>query len=301
MSTTTVHDEATRESLLTAVLGAHQVHATIVAVAGYCGRWFEHEPKTPHGSFHLIDRGRCWVHGASLSEPLILGAGDLIVFPRGAAHTLSGVRDDSAPTPTGEDAYSTLICGEFHFDAQARNPLLRALPEVFVIRANDGGAAFRELAQVLSDFSRRRVPGQQVILDKLADSLFAMAVCAHAAQAADHRGLLAALADTRMARALAAIHLQPGKAWRVDTLAQLAGMSRTAFAVEFARLLGVSPIQYLTEWRVAEARRLLRDRRLSVATIAEQLGYQSEAAFRRTFKRIEGVGPGELRRAPGTS
>ena len=73
-------------------------------------------------------------------------------------------------------------------------------------------------------------------------------------------------------------------------------MSRTAFAVHFSEQLGVSPIQYLTEWRVAEARRLLQDRRLSVATIAERLGYQSEAAFRRTYKRIEGVGPGQTRR-----
>lgn len=290
--------ETAREELLSAVLGAHQLHATIVAVAGYCGRWFENEPETPQGSFHLIDRGHCWVRGASLREPLSLAAGDLIVFPRGAAHTLSGQLDGDGVTNPGND-YSTLICGEFRFASDTRNPLLNALPDVFVVRASDGGPAFRELGQVLSDFARRRVPGQQVILDKLADSLFVMAVCAHAAQAADHRGLLAALADARLAKALAAIHLEPGKTWRVESLAQVAGMSRTAFAVEFTRLLGVSPFQYLTEWRVAEARRLLKDRRLSVVAIAEQLGYQSEAAFRRTFKRIEGVGPGELRRAPG--
>lgn len=294
----TAVNESPREALLGAVLSAHQMHASIVAVAGYCGNWFENEPATPQGSFHLIDQGQCWVRGACLSEPLMLGAGDLIVFPRGAAHTLHGTLD-GAGTTTDAAAYSTLICGEFHFGSDRRNPLLRALPEFFTVRASEGGPAFRELGQVLSDFAKRRVPGQQVILDKLADSLFVMAVCAHAAQAADHRGLLAALADPRLAKALAAIHLEPGKPWRVETLAQVAGMSRTVFAVEFARLLGVSPFQYLTEWRVAEARRLLRDRRLSVVAIAEQLGYQSEAAFRRTFKRLEGIGPGELRRVAG--
>ena len=288
--------EAAREALLATVFAAHPVQVTIVSAPDYCGRWFENEPATPQGSFHLIDRGRCWVRSASLAAPLLLQAGDLIVFTRGAAHTLHGWLDHE-PEPAAEQ-YSTLVCGEFHFSSETRNPLLTALPDAFVVRAADGGSAFRELAQLLSDCARRRLPGQQAILDKLADSLFVMAVCTYAAQSAGHRGLLAALADPRLAKALSAMHLAPGKPWRVDTLAQVAGMSRTAFSLEFTRVLDVSPFQYLTEWRIAEARRLLRDRRLSVAAVAEQLGYQSEAAFRRTFKRVEGVGPGQLRRAP---
>lgn len=283
--------ETSRDAVLSAVLGAQQLRVSIVAVADYCGRWFENEPQTPQGSFHLIDRGACRVESPKLAAPLALGAGDLVVFPRGGAHTLRA-RDDEAAAP-----FSTLICGEFHFAGEQRNPLLRALPEVFVVRAADGGPAFRDLAQILSAAAQRRLPGQQALLDKLADSLFVMAVCVHAAQAQDPTGLLAALADPRLAKALAAIHLQPGAPWRVDSLARAAGMSRTAFAVAFAQRLGLSPFQYLTECRIGEARRLLADRRLSVAAIAEQLGYQSEAAFRRTFKRVEGVGPGELRRS----
>ncbi|HUR40300.1 MAG TPA: AraC family transcriptional regulator [Verrucomicrobiae bacterium] len=95
------------------------------------------------------------------------------------------------------------------------------------------------------------------------------------------------------------MHEQPGKDWSVETLADQAGMSRTAFAVAFSEALGASPIQYLTEWRVTEAKRLLADRRQSVAAVAEQLGYQSEAAFRRAFKRVEGVGPGQVRKREG--
>lgn len=285
--------ETSRDAVLSAVLGAQQLRVSIVAVADYCGRWFENEPQTPQGSFHLIDCGTCRVESPKLAAPLALGAGDLVVFPRGGAHTLRACDDEAAaPAP-----FSTLICGEFHFAGKQRNPLLRALPEVFVVRAADGGPAFRELAQILSATAQRRLPGQQALLDKLADSLFVMAVCVHAAQAQDPTGLLAALADPRLAKALAAIHLQPGAPWRVDSLARAAGMSRTAFAVAFAQRLGLSPFQYLTECRIAEARRLLADRRLSVAAIAEQLGYQSEAAFRRTFKRVEGIGPGELRRS----
>jgi AraC family transcriptional activator of mtrCDE len=286
--------ESPRDTVLAAIFGAHPLEVTLVEAVEYCGNWFENEPQTPQGSFHLIDRGACWVQGARLPAPLKLEAGDLVVFPRGGAHTLNGRLPSESGVP---DVYSTLICGAFRFNSERQNPLLRALPEVFIVRSDEGGPAFRELAQVLSASARRRLPGQQALLNKLADSLFVMAVCVYAARSVDSDGLLAALADPRLAKALAVIHTRPGEPWRVDTLAQVAGMSRTAFAVEFARRLGISPFQYLTECRIAEARRLLADRRLSVAAIAEQLGYQSEAAFRRTFKRVEGIGPGQLRRA----
>jgi AraC family transcriptional activator of mtrCDE len=92
------------------------------------------------------------------------------------------------------------------------------------------------------------------------------------------------------------MHGEPGRAWSVGRLAAEAGMSRTSFAVAFHDALGVGPIQYLTEWRVTEAKRRLADRRVSVAAVAEELGYRSEAAFRRAFKRVEGIGPGVVRK-----
>lgn len=284
-----------RDAVLVSVLATHQLRARIVDVADYCGHWFEHEPQLPTGIFHLIDRGACWVRSALLDAPLHLQAGDLLVFPRGGPHVLSARLQDDEDSPE----FSTLICGEFEFAGAGRNPVLGALPEVFVVRQSEAGPALRELATVLRNCAHREMPGQQLILDKLADSLFVMAVCHFAAQSRDQRGLFAALADARLAKALSALHLEPGKAWRVESLAQVAGMSRTAFSLEFVRLMGVSPIAYLTEFRIAEARRLLRDKRLSVAAVADQLGYQSEAAFRRTFKRLEGIGPGQLRREAG--
>lgn len=283
-----------REAVLRSVMAACQVRASIVADARYCGRWYEQEPQGTRGLFHLIDQGECWVRGEELSAPLHLKSGDLVVFAQGSAHTLCGQMDDAGAS--AEDRFTTLLCGELDFVSPARHPLLRALPPSFVVRADDGGDSFRQLAGLLLDIARQGVFGQQIILDKLADSLFVMAVCAYTEQARDARGLLAALADERLARALAALHAEPGRDWRVETLADLAGMSRTTFATTFSEALGQGPIQYLTEWRVSEARRLLADRRLSVAQIAEQLGYQSEAAFRRAYKRVEGTGPGEVRR-----
>lgn len=289
--------ERSREAVLQSVLNVHQVRVNIVTNARYCGRWYEHEPQTAKGQFHLIGTGECWVQSTHLKAPLHLRSGDLVVFPSGSPHVLSADPIDKPSTETkSEERFTTMLCGELDFGAGTRNPVLAALPKCFAVHAQDGGESFRHLAQVLLHTAESGGLGQQVIMDKLADSLFVMAVCAYTEQAEDRRGLLAALSDTRLSKALAAIHAEPGKDWTVDGLASIAGMSRTAFAVSFSEQLGASPIQYLTEWRIAEAKRLLQDRRLSVATIAERLGYQSEAAFRRTYKRIEGVGPGQERR-----
>jgi AraC family transcriptional regulator, activator of mtrCDE len=109
------------------------------------------------------------------------------------------------------------------------------------------------------------------------------------------QGLLAALNDPRLSRALAAMHGDAGRNWTVAELAEVALLSRTAFCEHFSAVLGIPPMQYLTEWRMAEALRLLRDPNHSVGRIAERLGYQTEAAFRRAFKRVQGFAPGKAR------
>jgi AraC family transcriptional regulator, activator of mtrCDE len=288
--------ERSRETVLQSVLNAHQVRVTIVDNSRYCGRWYEKEPQTERGQFHLIGEGECWVISAALPMPLHLKHGDLVVFPHGSAHVLCSQPPDHPAAEVHDTSFTAMLCGELDFVSSRRNPVLAALPNCFVVHSSDGGQAFRHLADLLIHTARSGVFGQQIIMDKLADSLFVMAVCAYAEQSGDSRGLLAALSDVRLAKALAAMHAEPGRDWSVEGLAGIAGMSRTAFAVAFSDALGASPFQYLTEWRITEARRLLQDRRLSVAHVAEQLGYQSEAAFRRTFKRVEGVGPGHIRR-----
>jgi AraC family transcriptional regulator, activator of mtrCDE len=145
------------------------------------------------------------------------------------------------------------------------------------------------------DVSRSALAGRQVLLNKLADTLFTLAICDFAQRRTDHRGLFAALADARICKVLRAVHENPGHAWTMQSMASLACMSRSAFAERFAQLMKVPPMQYVTQWRVSVAELLLRDRQLSVAAIAEQLGYSSEAAFRRLFKRVSGMCPGRIR------
>lgn len=283
------------EAAFAAVLGAHQLRAYISDTPHYCGSFIEAERAQPHGLFHLIDEGECLVEFTADQHSLLLNSGDLVMFPRGAAHTLR-----SPPERGGAPAanrFTSILCGEFEFATGSRNPILDALPDWIIVREADSQQQFRHLARLMAHEARQESFGRQLVLDKLADALFVMALRQHIASSNERRGLIAALIDPRMARVLEAMHAAPGHAWTVAALAGLAHQSRTAFAQHFNDVLGVSPYQYLTEWRMAEAQRLLADPKSSAAAIAEKLGYQTEAAFRRAFKKIHGYGPGRTRRA----
>lgn len=279
--------ESPEDRILDSVLSAYQLRARVTDDANYCGHWREPEPQADTCIFHLIDKGECHVEAPCLSETTTLAAGDLIVFPHGSPHLLSGISTD----------YTTMLCGQFDFICGQKNPLLDALPDCIIVREQEVGTAFRRIAQLLTEEFRSARFGSRAVTDKLADSLFVMTVRYHLSVSQDRRGLLAALSDPKLQRAVNAMHNQPGKNWTVASLAEEACMSRTAFSEHFTQLLGVSPIQYLTRWRMMEALKLLNDSHLSVSSIAERLGYQTEAAFRRSFKRIHGYGPGQVRRA----
>lgn len=282
------------EQVLESALNGFQLRVEIVADMRYCGEWREPERATTQGAFHLIGEGECLVESPTLNDAVTLRSGDLVMFPHGSGHLLRS--SPCQPAPAAEPAsYTSLLCGEFVFTLGAQNPVLRALPDCVIVRARDGGDSFRHLASLLLESAQREALGRQVVLNSLAASLFVLAVCEFAAQSDDPRGLFAALADARLAKAIHAIHERPGNDWSMPALAAIAGMSRTSFAERFNALMGVPPMQYLTQWRVSQARLMLQNRRLSVAAIAEQLGYKSEPAFRKLFKRIAGIGPGQLR------
>lgn len=275
---------------LEALLLQSNLRVDIVAEQQYCGSWFLEEPRYHCGLFHLVGEGSCQVESKAIDGPLELAAGDLVVLPHGDPHRLR----PTSPSPDAGDATS-LICGELHFPVHARHPLNHALPPCFAVRSNEAGHTFRQLASMMVEVSQTGHAGRQVLLNKLADTLFALAVCDYASRNTERQGLFAALADTRICKVLHAVHEAPGEAWTMQAMAALACMSRSAFAERFTQLMRMPPMQYVTQWRVSVAEKLLRERKLSVATIAERLGYASEAAFRRLYKRISGMSPGSVR------
>ncbi len=282
------------DRVLESVLSSYQLRVEITANVRYCGTWHETEPATRYGQFHLVTEGECWVSGGALRSPEHLMAGDLIVFPTGVRHLLSAGKD---PITSSSDAApeTAMLCGELEFRMGQQNPIFSALPPYFIVRSAKSSNAFRQLADMLSATSVDHRWGRQTVQNKLADTLFTMAICEYVRSSEQPRGLLAALTDVRLSKALAAMHERPGDDWTVQSIAQVAGMSRTAFMDLFTQTVGLPPIQYLANWRATEARRLLKNRRFSVAAIADMMGFRSEAGFRKFFKRVEGVSPGKIR------
>jgi len=225
----------------------------------------------------------------------------LVMFPRADWHQLSGTprrQSGTRPGATGDGPFTTVLCARVDFEAGGTNPVLDALPPVIVVRSEDRGtsAELHALARLMLVELESDSAGRQGVLDRLSEAMFVL-VLRHVMTRTPHmKGFLGALKDERIGRALAALHHRPGDGWRVTTLAREAGMSRTTFAERFAALLGRTPIQYLVAWRMHLADEKLRVGGLSVAQVAELLGYQTEAAFRRAFKRVRGIGPGYVRR-----
>ncbi len=279
------------EPALESLLSQSTLRVEVIAEPTHCGSWFAEAPRSSHGLFHLVGIGRCRVESDALEQALELEAGDLVVFTRGDAHRLCASADDGM---NRGDATS-LICGALHFIGAPQHPLNHALPACLVIRAAQANSTFRQLSEMMVAASASGQPGRQLLLNKLADMLFTLAVCDYAQQSDERRGLFASLGDPRIAKVLHAVHESPGLTWTMQSMAALACMSRSAFAERFTQLMSVPPIQYVTQWRVSLAGQLLRDRQHSVASIAQQLGYSSEAAFRRLFKRVSGVCPGRVR------
>ncbi|WP_168171154.1 AraC family transcriptional regulator [Rhodanobacter sp. B04] len=279
------------EPALESLLNQSILRVAVVAELHRCGSWFLDGPRYHCGLFHLVGTGQCKVECAALGHAMQLEAGDLVVFPQGDPHRLS---TDGQANP--EDAGRTsLVCGEMKFSGNAHHPLNHALPACFVVRSKDAGNTFRQLSAMMVEVVNAGQDGRQVLLNKLADALFTLAVCDYARRTGERRGLFAAVADSRISKVLQAVHESPGNPWTMQTMAGLACMSRSAFAERFTHLMQIPPMQYVTQWRVSVAEQLLRDRQQSVACIAEQLGYSSEAAFRRLFKRVSGMCPGRIR------
>ena len=274
--------------------------------AAYCGAWALDSTGNDRAIFHLIGRGQAWVHREGAREPMVVRGGDLVMFPHASWHQLSGTpkrQPGIQLNATGDGPFTTVLCATVEFAAGGLNPVMQALPEAIVVRSEDQStsAELHALARLmLAEFESGAV-GQQNVLDRLAEVMFVLVLRHHMQQAQELKGFLAALKDQRIVRALAALHHDPGQNWRVDTLAAEAGMSRTVFAERFNVLLGETPIQYLAAWRMHLAENMLREQRASVAQIAEQLGYQTETAFRRAFRRVRGVAPGDVRRRARSS
>jgi AraC-like DNA-binding protein len=265
--------------------------------------------------FHVVISGSCWLEVGE-AERLRLQPGDLALVPHGAGHVLRS--DPAVLTPglfdlprdavseryevirvTGGGAPARLLCGTVYFDHPAARQLSALLPGVILVQGwhSTESEWIASTLRLMASEAQSPRPGGEEVITRLADILVIQAIRVWLEQESPAAsGWLSALHDPQVGRALAMIHRDPAREWRVETLAAAVAMSRSAFAERFSRLVGEAPMQYVTRWRMYLALDALREDRATVAEVALRLGYGSEAAFSRAFKRFAGVPPGAARR-----
>jgi AraC-like DNA-binding protein len=265
--------------------------------------------------YHAVTKGSCW-GGIVDGTPVRLEAGDIIVFPQGDAHVMSsapGMRGGSDPaalagvrqmrlpvtvTRAGGGDPAELICGFLGCDSRPFNPLLATLPRVIhVPRQAAEESMLHQLVKLALAESQNKRSGGEAVLARLSELLFVEFVRRHLSTLpAENVGWLAGLRDEAIGRALGKLHDRPTRDWTLEDLAHEVGMSRSVLAERFTHFVGLPPMQYLAQWRMQLASSLLAGTSLSLAEVAEKVGYGSEAALSRAYKRWLGVAPAEWRR-----
>ena len=322
--------------ILSDVLRSVRLRGALYFYVGGSREWAAEAPPSPEIAaavmpgaehvmeYHVVVSGTCWA--AVVGEaPVRLETGDIVLFPHGDPHVVSSTagmraqpdaagyfarKQQSAPFILHLDARevhvgmvaddrsnTTLVCGFLGCDLRPFNPLIAALPRLMHIRQDSRQEWTAQLMRQAAAESKNRRPGGGAMLERLSEMMFIDAVRRHLGTLPeDSRGWLAGIRDRFVGRALTLMHDAPALAWSVDELSRRVGLSRSALHERFADMIGQAPMQYLANWRMQVGAALLRDTAATVASVAQEVGYQSEAAFARAFKRSVGKPPALWRR-----
>ena len=274
----------------------------------------ERHSATRFAHFGMLTDGSCWLTADGLPDPIPLWAGDCFLFAPGSRYT---VRDNPR---TGAQSFCTVASengsqvikyggggaptiisfGWFKFCATSLKPLGRVLPPLIVARSDETRTlALRATMTMLASEMANPAPGSGLVAQRLVDILFVQCLRAHfeSRSGACNKGLLRAFFDPKIGVALKMMHQKLDAAWTVEKLASACGMSRSAFALRFKEMVGETPLDYLTTWRMQKAATLLQKSDNKVVDVARSVGYDSHATFSKAFKRVVHVAPSEFRRA----
>jgi AraC-like DNA-binding protein len=266
--------------------------------------------------FHVLMSGRCLLDVPG-SPPRSLGPGDLALVPHGEGHRLGSEEGLEAPKLNdlrhehvseryailrhgGGGVPTTLICGAVRFEHPAAHHLIKLLPKVIHVEATASPQMdwMQSTLRLMAAEAKELRPGGETVITRLADILVIQAIRSWIERdPAAQTGWLGALQDRQIGRAITLIHREPAQPWTLASLASEVAMSRSAFAARFTALVGEPAMHYLARWRMHVAVNWLKEEDAGLADLASRLGYQSEAAFSRAFKRFMGVSPGSVRRS----
>lgn len=292
----------------------------VVSPAEFDRRNLAQENLRHQSLFHLVTEGSCWIQTAS-GEKRTVKAGEVILLPYADEHHVGNGPAEQCIDVTrlyqvgpldgvslirygGGGELTRIVCGWVKSSEVAFSPFFRTLPELIIERTADNPFAAQLLStitQILGEVDSSR-PGSRLLLGRLMELLFIEVLRRHISRLPEGtKGWFGALNDPIVGRALQLIHRDPGYGWTMDALAKLVGASRSVLAERFKSLLGRPPMDYVTNWRIQVAGERIRAGQASIAQIASDVGYDSEAAFNRAFKRVVGLPPGQWRNHANTS
>ena len=301
--------------VLSDILHAVHLSGAILGRAEFSSPWGVSSEGLTSPMFHIVLSGTGFITVEG-QEPIALSSGDLIMMPHGHIHRLQSevsvpvvkftdlMVGDPPRKPDiirsgGGGAVTKIVCGHLAFDQGEMHPLLAQLPVLIHIKGGAGGAHqwLEATARLITGELRAMRMGTSALLDRLGGVLFIQVIRSYVESLpSGQAGWLGALRDPRIGLALELIHEAPARAWSIDALASGVGMSRSAFAGRFKSLVGETPMQYLTRWRMHRAAHYLRSEGLAVPQTAARVGYESSATFSKAFKRYIGASPATYRR-----
>jgi AraC-like DNA-binding protein len=297
------------------VLQLLQLNGVLYCSAELSDPWGIEIPELPGVmNVEVVTSGHCWIE-LDDQAPVFMPEGSLALIPRGKRHKLRGnpgdktTRLEAIPVERAGDRFETMNFGGggrltqityfgVRFDPYLAERLIRLLPEVLQLRTHEAdGGWLNSTIRFIAQEAQQRLPGSETVITRLADILVIQAIRTWIESVREQeRGWIAALHDRQIGKAMTLMHRQPERGWQVASLAREIGMSRSGFSARFTELVGESVLQYLTGLRMQLAHRELRHSTDSLAKIAQRVGYHSEPAFNRAFKRVVGMPPGAVRR-----
>ena len=295
---------------LTDILRSIRLQSAVYFEESFCAPWGMEMGDSGFGQFHMVIRGNCWLGVEGVGDVTPLSGGDVVLLPFGKPHWLADQLNspkipggevyqahlEGKPILKGDGIPATLICGHYEFDRDSAHPFLKDLPEMILLRGTEVSGDLETVVKLISSEMNSKKPGSEALVHKLAEVLFVQIVRSYSMTRSSKVGFLNALQDEKINRALSLVHRTPESKWTLENLAHQIGMSRTSFANRFRELVGDTPIQYITDLRLQKSRELLTTTRLPISGVCERVGYGSEAAFIRAFKRSFNLSPGTYRR-----
>lgn len=279
--------------VLSDILRSMRVRGSVYFCDHLTAPWSMEFKDTTSASFHLVRRGECWI--TSADRPECLGPGDLVFIEPGRDHVLASQAPGQDPPP-GE-ARTLLLCGYCDFAQDTDTPLLDVFPSLTIVREDEllKHPWLKSTLDQLSAEYMSQQPGAELVVDKLTEVVLVELIRINFGRSDKNRFVLA-LSDKRIAKALQHVHNKPDIGWTLEKMAQEVGMSRAAFAKRFKDLVGQPMFEYLTRLRVQRAKELLHETKLPLYEVAGRVGYESDLAFTKTFKKHTGITPTRYRK-----